>query len=69
MSRMVMAPRMPTMEMSIADTNEDATGEPNNDGSADRVWHSDDDKPIELTEISEEKGGTDADSVEPADSA
>ena len=53
-----------------ADENGDATGEPNSD-SADTSWHSDDDKPIELTEISEDNGdmdaAADADSVEPAD--
>ena len=54
---------------SDTDTNEDATGEPNGDGSVDTVWHADVDKPIEVIEYVEEKGGADADSVEPADAA
>ncbi len=57
---------------SDADTNGDATGEPNSD-SVDTSWHSDGDKPIELTEISEDNGdmdaAADADSVEPPDAA
>ena len=54
---------------SDTDTNEDATGEPNGDGSVDTVWHADADKPIEVIEYVEEKGGADTDSVEPADAA
>ena len=54
-----------------ADGNGDATGEPNS-GSADTSWHSDDDEPIELTEVSEDDGVDampGADSVEPPDAA